>query len=212
MSNSKENPNSFTVSAFLDRNGHFASQCDPQTLAAGVEGQTPILFWLGCSDSRVPEGLVIRAGLGEVFVHRNVANLFTPGDTSALAAVAYAINVLKVPHIAVVGHENCGGCAAGLAAATAPAPTEPTSCVGMQAIQKWIEPIRQLALAELQKDEKTDLSRVVTANVVAQVANLADNPVIKDAWGRGQSVCVYGWVYDLATGKINDLNVTRTGN
>lgn len=203
-------PSSPTLSHFLGRNEKFVASCDPDVLARCAEGQSPSVFWLGCSDSRVPEGLVIRAGLGEVFVHRNVANLFTPDDTSATAALAYAVNHLKVSHVVVVGHEKCGGCAAALSVAKTK-PASSTDDIGEQAIGKWIEPIRAIAANHLEKTPDVELSTIVHSNVCAQVSNVVNHSVLKKAWARGQAVSVHGWVYDLATGKLNDLGVTNNG-
>ncbi|KAG0150094.1 hypothetical protein CROQUDRAFT_104586 [Cronartium quercuum f. sp. fusiforme G11] len=194
----------------LNHNAHFALNTDPKIFIESLQGQSPELFWIGCSDSRVPEALLLQSKLGEVLVHRNVANLFTADDTSIVASLAYAINELKVPHLAIVGHENCGGCIAALNAAKEI--PQPTFDVGMKAIQKWIEPIRQLAILELKKDPETDLSKVVPENVRAQVDNLIHHPILKTAWAHHQSVSVHGWVYDLANGKILDLNITHTGS
>ncbi|KAH9451264.1 hypothetical protein MJO28_009212 [Puccinia striiformis f. sp. tritici] len=207
-------PSSPTLCNFLDRNHKFASTCDPEVLATTCKGQSPSVFWLGCSDSRVPEGVVIQAGVGEVFVHRNVANVFNHDDTSAIAALAYAVNHLKVTHVVVVGHESCGGCAAALAAATAhkpeePAPTTPTD-KGEAAIAKWIKPIQTLAFNELEKkDEDFNLSKLITLNVECQVKNIINHEIIQKAWARGQPLSVHGWVYTLSSGKVQDLGLTQ---
>ncbi|OAV95086.1 hypothetical protein PTTG_03906 [Puccinia triticina 1-1 BBBD Race 1] len=208
-------PSSPTLCNFLDRNHQFASTCDPDVLASTCKGQSPSVFWLGCSDSRVPEGVVIQAGLGEVFVHRNVANVFNPEDTSATAALAYAVNHLKVTHVVVVGHESCGGCAAALAAATAhksdePAPAVPTD-KGEAAIAKWIDPIKNLAYQELKKpDQQFSLPKLITLNVENQVKNIIHHEIIQKAWARGQTLSVHGWVYNLSSGKVQDLGLTQS--
>ncbi|PLW10547.1 hypothetical protein PCANC_20823 [Puccinia coronata f. sp. avenae] len=213
-------PSSPTLCNFLDRNHQFASTCDPDVLANTCKGQSPSVFWLGCSDSRVPEGVVIQAGLGEVFVHRNVANVFNPDDTSATAALAYAVNHLKVTHVVVVGHESCGGCAAALAAASnhkpdEPAPTTPTD-KGDAAIAKWIDPIKQLAYNAIKKQEANptqdtfSLPQLVTLNVESQVKNIIHHEIIQKAWARGQSLSVHGWVYNLSSGKVQDLGLTQS--
>ncbi|KAA1123055.1 hypothetical protein PGTUg99_015573 [Puccinia graminis f. sp. tritici] len=209
-------PSSPTLGNFLDRNHQFASTCDPEVLATTCKGQSPSVFWLGCSDSRVPEGVVIQAGLGEVFVHRNVANVFNPEDTSATAALAYAVNHLKVSHVVVVGHESCGGCAAALAAATAQKPDEeslPATPVdkGEAAIAKWIAPIKNLASIELNKhDHQFSLPKLITLNVENQVKNIIHHEIIQKAWARGQSLAVHGWVYNLSSGKVQDLGLTQS--
>jgi len=210
-------PSSPTLGSFLDRNNQFASTCDPEVLAAACKGQSPSVFWLGCSDSRVPEGVVVQAGVGEVFVHRNVANVFNPDDTSATAALAYAVNHLKVTHVVVVGHESCGGCAAALAAASAHKPDEPAPAVPMDkgdaAIAKWIAPIKDLAYNELKKNQPDGgltLHQLVTLNVQSQVKNITQHEIIQKAWARGQSLSVHGWVYNLSSGKVQDLGLTQS--
>ncbi|EFP80876.2 uncharacterized protein PGTG_07128 [Puccinia graminis f. sp. tritici CRL 75-36-700-3] len=208
-------PSSPTLCNFFDRNHKFASTCNPDVLASTCKGQSPSVFWLGCSDSRVSEGVVIQAELGEVFVHRNVANVFHPDDTSATAALAYAVNHLKVTHVVVVGHESCGGCAAALAAASAhkadePAPATPTD-KGEAAIAKWIGPIKELALNELKKqNDEFTLPKLVTLNVENQVKNIIDHEIIQSAWARGQTLSVHGWVYNLSSGKVQDLGLSKS--
>lgn len=212
---------------FLDRNQNFASTCDPQVLAQTCKGQSPSVFWLGCSDSRVPEGVIIQAGLGEVFVHRNVANVFNPDDTSATAALAFAVNNLKVTHVVVVGHEACGGCAAALSAATtqsleAQSAPNPPADAGEAALVKWITPIKKLAQQELKKQqnggkavnghaiEEFNLLKLIKINVESQVKNVVQHEIIQKAWARGQNLSVHGWVYHLSTGRVEDLGLTQS--
>lgn len=147
--------------------------------------------------------------------------MFNPTDTSAVAALAYAINHLKVPHIAVVGHQNCGGCAAALSLAKGPASDsdkDPKSVkpknsvsVGEQAITRWLEPIRKIAAAVLVTKPAASLVDVVSANVYAQVKNVAEHSIVTEAWARGQAVSVQGWVYDIGTGKLKVQGTTLTG-
>ncbi|MBW0496262.1 hypothetical protein O181_035977 [Austropuccinia psidii MF-1] len=201
-------PSSPVLRGFLDRNDKFAASCDPQTLLNASQGQSPSVFWLGCSDSRVSEALAIGAQIGEVFVHRNIANLFNPQDTSATAALAFAVNVLKVSHVIVVGHESCGGCAAALAAATADSETpqqtpieqeEPSPDIGRAAISKWISPIKDLAANQLKTDPNGGLTKLINSNVEAQVRNITQHQVIQKAWGRGRDVQVHGWVFNISS-------------
>lgn len=139
--------------------------------------------------------------------------MYNPNDTSATAALAYAVNHLKVPHIVVVGHESCGGCAAALAlAASAPSCTESdVENIGEAAIGRWIQPILELATKQLQDKPASGLSDLVSANVCAQVSNVVKHSIITEAWARGQAVSVHGWVYDLGSGKLKDLGLTQTG-
>ncbi|CAH7672095.1 carbonic anhydrase [Phakopsora pachyrhizi] len=197
---------------FLERNRSFISNRDPSSLAKHSEGQSPSVFWLGCSDSRVPESLVIGADIGEVFVHRNVANLFNPSDTSATAALAYAVNNLKVNHVVVVGHEFCGGCAAALASASSqptPASSNPPADVGTAAIVRWIEPIVELARLKKKENPNVALTDIVKANVNVQVQNLINHEVVQKAWKRGQPLSIHGWVYDISQGKITDQGISK---
>lgn len=203
----KATPHTMTghVEEFLARNRKFAETADPKLLQKNAEGQSPSLFWLGCCDSRVPEGVVIGARPGEVFVHRNIANLFCGNDASATAALEYAVLALKVTDVVVVGHESCGGCAAALEAAKA----AQASGGDLATVQKWIEPIKQLASAQLQADPNAGLSKLVATNVRTQVTNIVKHEVVQKAWAKGQALSIHGWVYDLASGKMNDLCVTQ---
>ncbi|CAD6584804.1 MAG: hypothetical protein CYPHOPRED_002853 [Cyphobasidiales sp. Tagirdzhanova-0007] len=164
-------------------------------------------------------GLVTGASPGDLFVHRNIANTFSQKDGSALAALAYAVNHLGVSHVVVCGHYGCGGVIAAMESAKNRQAVELEADEGAEAIQQWLSPIRALAVAEARVKERsatsdsdasdaTDaLKRLVEKNVCAQVSNVASCSVIKNAWKAGKSVTVHGWVYDIATGKIDDLNV-----
>lgn len=136
--------------------------------------------------------------------------MFNPSDTSAIAALAYAVNQLKVSHIVVVGHDQCGGCAAALSVASqAPSQSGPED-VGEAAIARWIEPLCNLATAQLKAKPNAGLGELVIANVRAQVANIVNHPVVTKAWARGQALSVDGWVYDISTGKLKDLGLSQT--
>jgi len=177
---------------------------DPAFFQRLVDQQTPEYLWIGCSDSRVPANEIVGLAPGEIFVHRNVANLAPPKDLNYRSVLQYAVEVLKVKHILVVGHYGCGGVLA--------------SADGQKhgLVDKWIKPIRKLYddnRRELKaiKDQKTRMERLVEMNVVSQVRNVAADPFVTGAWARGQEVAIHGWVYELATGLIKELSVNITG-
>lgn len=210
---------SLTPKELLQANHKWLSDADPDLFETLSKGQTPKIFWIGCCDSRVPAELVTGAAPGDLFVHRNIANTFHPKDGSALAALAYAVNHLGVEHIIVCGHQSCGGVAAALASAKERGVQSDETDEGTDAIQQWLSPIRALAVAELRDKAKRDattpseqnaalaLKNLVEKNVCAQVSNVASSSVVKKAWKAGKNLTVHGWVYDIATGKIDDLGV-----
>ena len=166
-----------------------------------VAGQAPPFFWIGCSDSRAPANAIVGLEPGEMFVHRNVANLALADDANFMATLQYAVQVLKVRHILVVGHYGCGGVRAAL------------QDLRLGLIDHWLSPIRELALdaaAELQAlpDESARADRLCELNVLRQVENVAANPFVREAWERGAALAVHGWCYALATGLITDLGTT----
>jgi carbonic anhydrase len=174
---------------------------DPRFFERLVGQQAPEYLWIGCSDSRVPANEIVGLEPGEVFVHRNVANLAPPQDANYLSVLQYAVEVLKVRHVLVVGHYGCGGVAAAVDGGRR----------GL--IDHWLHPIREVAhdhAAELDAcgSERTRLDRLCELNVIRQVRNVASDVFVQDAWARGQEVKVHGWVYSLATGLVNDLGVT----
>jgi len=168
-----------------------------------LEGQqAPEYLWIGCSDSRVPANEIVDLDPGELFVHRNVANLAPPQDANYLSVLQFAVEVLKVKHVMVVGHYGCGGVKAAVDGQRR----------GL--VDHWLHPIREIHAchrAELEAiaDDKARLDRLVELNVIRQVENVASDVFIQDALARGQDVWVHGWVYSLETGLINDLGVTR---
>jgi carbonic anhydrase len=174
---------------------------DPRFFDRLCEIQRPDYMWIGCSDSRVPANEIVGLAPGELFVHRNVANLVTPGDSNCLAAVQYAIETLSVRHVIVCGHYGCGGVIAAMETST-----ELTGPV-----ERWLAPLRQLAnshVAELSAIE--DLSerraRLCEINVCEQVKRLLSTDVLIKARLRGIDVQVHGWIYDLRDGLLRDLS------
>lgn len=174
---------------------------DPEFFKRLERQQGPQYLWIGCSDSRVPANEIVDLAPGELFVHRNVANLAPPQDANYLSVLQFAVDVIKVRHVIVVGHYGCGGIAAAVDGKRR----------GL--IDHWLHPIREVAeehQAELNAiaDTHKRHDRLCELNVMRQVKNVASDVFVLDAWARGQELSVHGWVYSLATGLVNDLNVT----
>jgi carbonic anhydrase len=167
-----------------------------------LEGQqAPEYLWIGCADSRVPANEIVDLDPGELFVHRNVANLAPPQDANYLSVLQFAVDVIKVKHIMVVGHYGCGGIAAAVDGKRR----------GL--VDHWLHPIREVfnqhrAVLEAISDQQARLDRLCELNVLRQVQNVASDVFVQDAWARGQLLNVHGWVYSLSNGLVNDLNVT----
>jgi len=167
-----------------------------------LEGQqTPEYLWIGCSDSRVPANEIVGLDPGELFVHRNVANLAPPQDANYLSVLQFAVDVLNVKHIMVVGHYGCGGVSAAVDGKRR----------GL--VDHWLHPIREVYHEhrhELNafRDGRARLHRLCELNVIRQVRNVASDVFVQEAWARGQQLCVLGWIYSLANGLVTDLDVT----
>ena len=178
---------------------------DPGFFQRLVAQQTPPYLWIGCSDSRVPANEIVGLDPGEMFVHRNVANLAPPQDANFLSVLQYAVQVLKVRHILVVGHYGCGGVRAAF------------ENLRLGLIDHWLSPIRALAqtrAAELAAlaDDAARLDRLCELNVLAQVENVSTNPFVVDAWAAGADLTVHGWCYSLADGLVTDLGASVDGS
>lgn len=166
--------------------------------------QSPEYLWIGCSDSRVPANQIIGLMPGEVFVHRNVANMVVHTDLNCLTVLQYAIDVLKVKHVMVVGHYGCGGVAAAYENADN----------GL--IDNWLRNIKDVqhkhqAQLDAIDDEAQRLELLCELNVASQVANVCHTTIVQKAWQRGQSLAIHGWVYSLADGLLKDLDCTVDG-
>jgi len=177
---------------------------DPEFFKRLEGQQAPAYLWIGCSDSRVPANEIVGLEPGELFVHRNVANLAPPQDANYLSVLQFAVDVLRVRHIMVVGHYGCGGVAAAIDGKRR----------GL--VDHWLHPIRETRQAHRQeldaiKDPGARLNRLADLNVMRQVQNVASDVFVQDAWARGQALSVHGWIYSLANGLINDLNVSVSG-
>jgi carbonic anhydrase len=163
--------------------------------------QAPKYLWIGCSDSRVPANEIVGLDPGELFVHRNVANLAPPQDANYLSVLQFAVDVLKVRHILVVGHYGCGGVAAAVDGQRR----------GL--VDHWLHPIREVHHdhqheLDLIPEKRARLDRLCELNVIRQVRNVGSDIFVQDAWARGQELCVHGWVYSLANGHVTDLDVS----
>jgi carbonic anhydrase len=165
-----------------------------------AEGQQPPLLWIGCSDSRVPANEIIGAEPGEVFVHRNIANMVVHTDMNMLSVLDYAVNALKVKHIIVCGHYGCGGVKAAMG----------NTSIGV--IDNWIRHIKDVYRFHQQEldgivDEKERFNKFVEINVKEQVFDLAKTSIVQSAWKNSQELSIHGWVYGLNSGYITDLGV-----
>jgi carbonic anhydrase len=178
-----------------------AQRRDPEFFKRLAQQQSPDMLWIGCSDARLPPNEIIGRATGELFVHRNVANVVEHTDVNCLSVLQYAIDVLKVRHVVVVGHYGCGGVRAAMQ-------TQP---LGL--IDNWLRHIRDVHLWNREElsaiaDFDARANRLAELNVEAQVANVCHTTIVQDAWARGQSVTIHGWIYALADGLLRDLGLT----
>jgi carbonic anhydrase len=175
---------------------------DPEFFSGLADRQAPEYLWIGCSDSRVPANQIVGLAAGEVFVHRNVANVVVHTDLNCLSVLQYAVDVLGVRHVVVCGHYGCGGVRAALDG----------SRHGL--IDNWLRHVMDVAekhaaeLASLPDDRRFD--RLCELNIVEQVANVCQTTIVEDAWARGQDVVVHGLVYGLEDGLLRDLGVSKS--
>ena len=178
---------------------------DPDYFQRLSNVQEPPLLWIGCSDSRVPANEVIGAQPGEVFVHRNIANMVIHTDMNMLSVLDYAVNVLRVKHVIVCGHYGCGGVKAAMG----------NSSIGI--IDNWIRHIKDIYRHHHQQlnaieDDQKRFDTFVEINVKEQVSDLAKTSIVQNAWKNGQDLSLHGWVYGLKTGIVNDLKVSISDN
>ncbi len=161
--------------------------------------QAPEFLWIGCSDSRVPANVITGLEPGEVFVHRNVANIVYPADLNCMSVLQFAVETLQVKHVIVCGHYGCGGVQAAL------------HDLQHGLVKHWLSPVRDLfrqhqqELASLPTDEAR-VDRVCELNVLSQVRSVCDSPIVRGAWERRQALTVHGWIYRLSDGRLHDLN------
>jgi carbonic anhydrase len=191
------------LARLLENNRAWASEQrakDPQFFDRLSGDQHPRLVWIGCADSRLPASEVIGVALGEIFVHRNVANIVAPGDSNGLAVVEFAVEHLGVRHIVICGHYGCGGVRAVLEGGAG----------SMQHVERWLTPLRDLASRSAELGEISDPNarwrRLCELNVVDQVRRLRASDVLVNAGLRGVGVVVHGWIYDLRDGLLQTLD------
>ena len=175
----------------------------PEFFSSLSRQQTPEYLWIGCADSRVPANEIVRLAPGEIFVHRNVANVVVHTDLNCLSCIQYAVEVLRVKHIIVCGHYGCGGVQAALENRT----------LGL--IDNWlrhVQDVQQKHAAQLNElSPERRLARLCELNVIEQVLNVTQTTVVRGAWERGQELTVHGWVYSLEDGLLRDLKMGASG-
>jgi carbonic anhydrase len=196
-----------SINDLFAHNRAWAAQMEaerPGFFTSLVQQQTPKYMWIGCSDSRVPANQITGLEPGEVFVHRNVANVVVHSDLNALSTIQFAVERLKVEHVMVVGHYGCSGVRAALEGAR----------IGLA--DNWLRHIQdvrdrhQALLSDITEGARCDA--LVELNVIEQVVNVAQSTVLQDAWSRGQNVSLHGWVYGIHDGLLQDMRVTVTSN
>ena len=195
------------ISALLTRNQDWAAAMvgkDPDFFTSLLGQQSPQYLWIGCSDSRVPANELLGLAPGELFVHRNIANVVVHSDLNCLSVLQFAIDVLKVKHVIICGHYGCSGVHAAMV----------NKRIGLA--DNWLRHVQDVS----QKHEKylgeslasgARANRLVELNVTEQVVNTAQTTVVQDAWERGQELTVHGWVYGLHDGLLRDLGMSVSG-
>ena len=174
---------------------------DPEFFARLVRQQAPEYLWIGCSDSRVPANEIVNLLPGELFVHRNVANVVVHSDLNCLSVLQYAVEVLKVRHVIVCGHYGCGGVGAAL------------SNLRLGLINNWLRHVQDVSqkyreVLESMPEGNRRADRLCELNVIEQVVNVAQTTVMEAAWERGQDITVHGWIYGLTDGLVRDLGAS----
>ena len=178
---------------------------DPAFFRRLAEQQSPTYLWIGCSDSRVPSSQLVGLSPGEMFVHRNVANIVVHTDFNCLSVIQFAVEVLKVKHIIVCGHYGCGGVQAAM------------QNLKLGLIDNWLRHVQDVmrkheALLAKVADESQRLERLCELNVIEQVLSVSQTTIMQNAWERGQEIAVHGWIYGLQDGLLRELNICITGS
>jgi carbonic anhydrase len=176
---------------------------DPGFFQSLAQQQTPRYLWIGCSDSRVPATQLVGLSPGEMFVHRNVANVVVHTDFNCLSVLQFAVDLLKVSHIIVCGHDGCGGVQAAM------------QNLKLGVTDNWLRHVQDVmdrheALLSEVKDEVQRLNRLCELNVIGQVLNVSRTTIVQNAWGRGQELAVHGWIYGIGDGLLRDLDICIT--
>ncbi|GAB3286960.1 carbonate dehydratase [Parahaliea aestuarii] len=196
-----------TIEQLFDNNRSWAQSIktsDPDFFEKLASQQSPEYLWIGCSDSRVPANQIIGLMPGEVFVHRNVANMVVHTDFNCLSVLQYAVDVLKVKYVLVVGHYGCGGVRAAFE----------NSENGL--IDNWLRNVKDVKYRYRQEledlgDDDARVDRLCELNVISQVANVCHTTIVQNAWARGQKLSVHGWCYSLRDGLLRDLDCAVSG-
>jgi len=196
-----------SVDRLLRNNREWAARItaeDPEFFARLSRQQKPHYLWIGCSDSRVPANEIVGLEPGELFVHRNVANIVVHTDLNCLSVIQYAVDALRVEHIIVCGHYGCGGVTA----------ADGNASLGL--IDNWLrhaQDVKEKHARQLDalRDPEARLNRLCELNVVEQAMNVSETTVVRQAWERGQALAVHAWIYALGDGLIRDLGMTVTG-
>ena len=174
---------------------------DPEFFARLSGQQSPRYLWIGCADSRVPANEIVGLLPGELFVHRNVANVVVHSDLNCLSVMQFAVDVLKVEHVIVCGHYGCSGVSAAMR----------NQRVGLA--DNWLRPVQDVsskhdAHVAMVADVEQRVDRLCELNVIEQVANVCQTTIVRDAWERGQALAIHGWIYGLKDGLVRDLGTT----
>jgi len=193
-----------TLEHLIENNRRWSEEItrqEPDFFPRLAKQQSPEYLWIGCSDSRVAANTIVGLMPGEVFVHRNIANLVVHTDMNCLSVMQFAVEVLKVKHIIVTGHYGCGGVAAALDG----------NRHGL--IDNWIRHIQDTAhlyadVLSQMSDPETRIDKLCELNVIEQVINASESTVVQDAWNRGQELTIHGWIYGLKDGLLRDLDIT----
>ncbi len=193
-----------SLAHLLEHNRHWAENMvasDAEYFSRLAKQQAPDYLWIGCSDSRVPANQIVDLAPGEVFVHRNVANLVVHSDLNCLSVLHYAIEALRVKHVLVVGHYGCGGVKAA------------AHGLRLGLVDNWLRHVQDVRDRHREQligidDDATRTNRLCELNVIEQVVNVCATTSVRDAWERGQELAVHGWVYSLQNGLVTDLGIS----
>ena len=192
------------IKELFDNNRAWASRVtrqDPEFFLRLSAQQAPVYLWIGCADSRVPANEIVGLAPGEMFVHRNIANVVVHADLNCLSVLQFGVDVLKVQHVVVCGHYSCGGVGAALR----------DDRLGL--VDNWLRHVQDVRWKHQQELENIPSedgrhNRLCELNVMEQVVNVSQTTIVRDAWARGQPLEVHGWIYDLRDGLLRDLKVS----
>ena len=188
----------------LEKNRHWAEEIkasDPQFFNSLAQQQTPRYLWIGCSDSRVPATQLVGLKPGDMFVHRNVANVVVHTDFNCLSVLQFAVDVLNVSHVIVCGHYGCGGVKAAM------------DNLQLGLIDNWLRHVKDVMHNHNEElaaivDEGRRLDRLCELNVSDQVLNVSKTTIVQNAWNRGQELAIHGWIYGISDGLLRDLHIS----